>query len=127
MLRIERSNSNSSSFKELVKKLDKDLAISDGDEHDFYHQYNGIESIKYAIVLYDGTIPIACGALKQYNSFTVEIKRMYTMPEARGKGIATKILTELENWASELGNKRCILETGKKQPQAISLYKKLVI
>jgi GNAT superfamily N-acetyltransferase len=54
----------------------------------------------------------------------MEIKRMYTLPECRGKGIATKVLIELEKWANELSYEKCILETGKKQPEAIALYKK---
>jgi len=49
---------------------------------------------------------------------------MYTLPENRGKGIATKVLSELELWATELSSEKCILETGKKQPEAIELYKK---
>jgi len=49
---------------------------------------------------------------------------MYTLPEFRGKGIATKVLIELEKWTKELGYEKCILETGKKQPEAIALYKK---
>jgi GNAT superfamily N-acetyltransferase len=49
---------------------------------------------------------------------------MYTLPESRGKGIASKVLTELETWAAELSYEKCILETGKKQPEAIGLYKK---
>lgn len=50
---------------------------------------------------------------------------MYTSPGKRGKGIASKVLTELEIWAAELSFKKCILETGKKQPEAIALYKKM--
>jgi GNAT superfamily N-acetyltransferase len=49
---------------------------------------------------------------------------MYTLPGNRGKGIATKILTELEHWAAELSYQKCILETGKRQPDAIWLYQK---
>ena len=54
----------------------------------------------------------------------MEIKRMYTSPGSRGTGIATKILTELEVWATELSYERCVLETGKRQPEAIRLYTK---
>jgi GNAT superfamily N-acetyltransferase len=54
----------------------------------------------------------------------MEVKRMFTLPECRGKGVATKVLDELEKWATELGYKKCILETGKRQPEAIALYKK---
>jgi GNAT superfamily N-acetyltransferase len=52
----------------------------------------------------------------------MEIKRMYTSPSVRGKGIAGLILTELEKWAAELSYSECILETGKRQPAAIALY-----
>ncbi|CAN5592271.1 hypothetical protein BH10BAC5_BH10BAC5_07190 [soil metagenome] len=45
-------------------------------------------------------------------------------PEKRGKGIAPKILEELEKWAAELGYKKCILETGKNQTEALALYRK---
>jgi GNAT superfamily N-acetyltransferase len=54
----------------------------------------------------------------------VEIKRMFVLPEHRGKGIAGQILQQLEIWAAEGNNSTCILETGKKQPEAIALYKK---
>ena len=49
---------------------------------------------------------------------------MYVPPDKRGKGIASLILKELESWAKELDYAKCILETGEKQPEAISLYKK---
>jgi GNAT superfamily N-acetyltransferase len=45
-------------------------------------------------------------------------------PEFRGQGIAGEILNELEKWASELSFSKCVLETGKKQPEAIRLYLK---
>lgn len=49
---------------------------------------------------------------------------MFTSAEARGRGIASRILDELESWALELGYSKCILETGFKQPEAIALYQK---
>ena len=71
---------------------------------------------------YIDNIAVGCGAFKEYESGTVEIKRMYTLPEHRGKRIAAKVLTELEQWAAQLNYTTCILETGKKQPEAIRLY-----
>ena len=68
--------------------------------------------------------PVGCGAIKEYDANTMEVKRMFTLPECRGKGVATKVLNELEKWTTELGYEKCILETGKKQPEAIALYKK---
>lgn len=124
MLDILRTNTKNKDFIGLVKQLDASLKVSDGDEHDFYDQYNGIDQIKYAIVAYWNEIPVGCGAIKEYDTETVEVKRMFTDTQYRGRKIATQILTNLENWARELGYTRCILETGKKQPEAIQLYRK---
>ena len=49
---------------------------------------------------------------------------MFVPVAFRGSGIATKVLMELEKWAAEMSYKKCILETGKKQPEAIGLYRK---
>jgi len=124
MIKIIRTNSDNKDFIELVKYLDVDLAERDGKDHPFYAQYNKIDKIKYVVVAYEKDKPVSCGAIKEYSSDTMEIKRMYTLPESRGKGIATKVLDELEKWTTELSYKKCILETGKKQPEAIGLYKK---
>jgi len=124
MIRVIRTDSDNQDFIHLVKYLDADLAERDGDDHSFYAQFNKINKIKYVVVAYENSKPVGCGAIKEYAPNTMEIKRMYTLPESRGKGIATKVLTELETWAGELSYEKCILETGKKQPEAIGLYKK---
>jgi len=124
MLITKRITSSNADFQTLVKALDADLKIRDGDEHDFYHQFNKINLIKYAVVAYDGDEAVGCGAVKEYSSDSMEVKRMYVPPQHRGKGIASIVLKELEKWAAELNYKKCILETGKKQPEAIELYKK---
>jgi GNAT superfamily N-acetyltransferase len=105
--------------------LDGELTILDGDDHPFYDQFNQIESIKYVVVAFDGEEAVGCGALKKYSDSEMEIKRMYVLPNRRGKGIATSLLSELEKWARELNFEKCILETGLKQPEAINLYRKL--
>ena len=124
MIRLIRTDSDNQDFIELIKHLDADLAERDGDEHSFYDQFNKVGKIKYVVIAYENDKPISCGGLKAYSSNTLEIKRMYTNPEWRGKGIATRILAELETWAAELSFAKCILETGKRQPEAIGLYKK---
>jgi len=123
-MRIARTDSANDDFIGLVKHLDKDLAARDGADHSFYSQFNKVDMIRHAIVLYDHDKPVGCGAMKEFQHDIMEIKRMYTLPECRGKGIATTILTELEKWAVELSYKKCVLETGKRQPEAIELYKK---
>ncbi|NJB70317.1 GNAT superfamily N-acetyltransferase [Saonia flava] len=122
MIRLLRTNSSNQDFIDLVNMLDADLAIRDGEDHDFYHQFNSIDQIKYAVTAYENDIAVGCGAIKDYDSKAMEVKRMFVLPESRGKGIASLLLRELENWASELGYQKCILETGKKQPEAIALY-----
>jgi GNAT superfamily N-acetyltransferase len=124
MIRITRTDSSNQDFIELVKHLDADLAERDGKDHSFYAQYNKIDKIKHVVVVYEDDQPLGCGAIKEYSLNIMEIKRMYTLPESRGKGVASEILKELEAWAAELSYEKCILETGKKQPEAIALYKK---
>lgn len=124
MLTLQRTDSTNPDFIELVRHLDADLAERDGKDHSFYAQFNKIDRIKHAIVAYEDDRPVGCGAIKEYAPDTMEIKRMYTSPGHRGKGIARNVLSELELWASELSYTKCILETGKRQPEAIALYKK---
>lgn len=124
MLITKRTDSGDKDFQELVNALDVDLSIRDGEEHSFYAQFNKINMIRHAIVAYDGDEPVGCGAVKEYSVDTMEVKRMYVPPARRGQGIASIILTELENWCREMNYTRCLLETGKKQPEAIALYTK---
>jgi putative acetyltransferase len=124
MIHLLRTDSMHPDFVALVKLLDADLAIRDGADHSFYAQFNKIDKIKYVVVAYENGKELGCGAIKEYAPDTMEVKRMYVSPECRQRGIATKILAELEKWASELGYAKCILETGKKQPEAITLYQK---
>lgn len=121
---IKRTTAADPEFVILVKDLDKELAVTDGDDHAFYDQYNKLTAIKHVIVLYENDNPVSCGAIKNFDVDTAEVKRMYTKEESRGKGYAGKILSELELWAAEMGHKRCILETGINQPEAIRLYHK---
>jgi GNAT superfamily N-acetyltransferase len=124
MIKLVRTNSEDIDFITLVKFLDFDLAERDGDEHSFYAQFNKINLIKHVVVLYENGKPIGCGAIKEIEPSVMEVKRMYTLPKSRGSGIASKIVGELEIWALELSYQKCVLETGKKQPEAIYLYKK---
>ena len=124
MIRILRNSSEHQDFIELVRRLDADLAERDGKDHSFYAQFNKIDKIKHVVLAYEEDQPVGCGAIKEYAPNVMEIKRMYTLPESRGKGVASKVLQELEAWAAELACEKCILETGKKQPEAIALYEK---
>jgi putative acetyltransferase len=65
---------------------------------------------------------VGCGALRGLESGVAEVKRMFVVPDARGRGVGRKILEQLESVAGELGYKAMRLETGLKQPEAIALY-----
>ena len=124
MIRIVRTDCYDQDFLDLVRALDSELAIIDGEEHSFYSQFNKIDNIKYTVIAYQDDEPIGCGAIKDYGGEAMEIKRMYVSPGNRNKGIASRILSELESWAGELNYAKCILETGIRQPDAIRLYEK---
>ncbi|MCL7752510.1 GNAT family N-acetyltransferase [Polaribacter sp. Z022] len=124
MLKITRTNSENIDFIKLVKKLDAYLKITDGDEHDFYNQYNNIDVLKNVVVIYVNDVAVGCGAIKKFNESSMEVKRMFVSIENRGQGIAKKIVLELEVWAKELGYKSCVLETGKRQIEAVNFYHK---
>jgi len=124
MVNLIRTDSSNKDFVNLVSFLDADLKIKDGADHDFYNQFNKIHMLKHVVVAYENNQAIGCGAFKIHKNDIVEIKRMYVSPLGRRNGVASKILTELENWAVEQNFKKCILETGKQQPEAIELYKK---
>lgn len=123
-LKTKRTNSTDKDFIELVKELDAFLTIKNGDSDDFYSQFNGLEDLHHVIVLYLDDEPIGCGAIKQHPENTVEVKRMYISKKLQGKNLGITILTELEIWAKELGNVRCILETGTMLQGAIRFYEK---
>lgn len=124
MIQILRTDSSHPDFQSLVRKLDAYLAKIDGEETVFYSQYNKINALKHAVVVFENDTPLACGAIKEMNQDSMEVKRMFTSESSRGKGLAKAVLSELENWAKELGYRSCVLETGKRMPDAIALYHK---
>ena len=66
--------------------------------------------------------PVACGGIARYDEATAEIRRMYVVPEARGRGLSRRVLAALEDEAKALGYSLVRLETGKLQTEAIGLY-----
>ena len=124
MLITERTNSNDKNFQKLVGALDLELKLRDGDDHLFYAPLNKTDKIKHVIVAYDHGEAVGCGAVREYSHDTMEVKRMFVPLKKRGQGIASVILAALETWCKELAYKKCILETGKNQPEAIRLYEK---
>lgn len=111
-------------YRQLTKRLDSELKIRDGEEHNFYAEFNNSDQIHHIVLYEKNGHYVACGALKSLDQYTVEIKRMYTTEAYRRQGIAAHILAELERWAEEMGFIRSILETGMRQQAAILFYGK---
>lgn len=123
MITLKRTTSDNLDFQKLTKLFDDYLVDIDGDEKDFFAQYNQIY-IAQVVISYDNETAVGCGAFKQLELQVAEIKRMFVLPDQRGKGIAVVILNELESWALTSGFTSCILETSVKLESAIVLYKK---
>lgn len=123
-MEIVRTDSENEDFIKLVKSLDEYLALKDGEEHSFYVQFNKTDDLKNCILLIEDSEAVGCGAIKHFDDISMEVKRMFVKPEFRNKGYASKILESLEKWAFELGYQQTVLETGKRQEEAVSLYKK---
>jgi len=124
MITFIKTVSKNIDFINLVEQLDAELTIKDGEDHNFYHQFNSIANLNFVVVAYKGKKAIGCGAIKPFDEQTMEIKRMFVSENFRGLGVAAQILGDLESWALQLGYSKCILETGKILVEAIALYKK---
>ena len=123
MVRIVRTNSHNPEFKALVQLLNLDLAKRDGETHPL-SEFNDISNLNNVVLALKKGKAIGCGAISEYDSNSMEIKRMYVSIEARGQRIGAKILAELENWSKELGKSKCVLFMGSKQPEASKLYQR---
>ena len=66
--------------------------------------------------------PVACGALRPKSEYVAEVKRMYTEPDVRGRGVARRVLSALEKQARDFGYESIVLETGVRQPEALKVY-----
>jgi GNAT superfamily N-acetyltransferase len=122
MPEIIRTNSDNPHFRHLVDLLDADLTLRYGELQKHYAQFNHIDFIDTVVLAYEKDVPAGCGCFRYFAPGTIEVKRMYVKPDFRGRGISRLILTELENWAGELGYTESVLETGNQQTEAINLY-----
>lgn len=117
-----RTTGDNADFRKMVRALDEDLVQRNGDTQKQYDQYNRIDSVRHAVVIYTEGKPVGCGCFKKFDDETVEMKRMFVLPEMRGKKLAAQMLQELETWAVEEGYRTAVLETGVRQVEAIRLY-----
>ncbi|MGN0353848.1 MAG: GNAT family N-acetyltransferase [Muricoprocola sp.] len=126
-MEYKRTDGTDKDFIENCRRLDEDLDERVGKviQREKYQKYNQLDKIKEAIVVYDEKTLVGAGSLRKYNAQDVELKRIYISPSYRGKGIGTELVSQLMEWAKELGYQRMILETGERLKESCALYKKL--
>ena len=75
------------------------------------------------LVIRDGGRAVACGGICRFDETRAELKRMYVVPDARGRGLGRRVLVELEGEARKLGYSGIVLETGDRQLESLGLYR----
>jgi putative acetyltransferase len=121
---LHRTNSSDRDFQYLVVLMDNDLRRRYDEVQTIYDDLNKIGDLDTVLIAYVDRTPVGCGCFRKFSDNTIEVKRMFVDPAYRGQGTATHILTGLEAWAKEKGFTHAILETGRKQPEAIHLYER---
>ena len=74
------------------------------------------------LVVRDDGRAVACGGVARFDETRGELKRMYVLPDARGRGLGRRVLVELVAEARRLGYRSLVLETGDRQEAALALY-----
>lgn len=122
MIVVHRTETSNPDFVELTNQLSLLLVEVNGESEDFYARLNRLATIPYAVIAEVDGVAVGCGALRPKDQTSIEVKRMFTHPEFRGQGVAQAVLSELEEWAKELGFERLLLETSKSLDAANRLY-----
>ncbi|MFL0249645.1 GNAT family N-acetyltransferase [Clostridium neuense] len=122
-MEIIRTDSKNSDFLKLIKLLDDDLNGRYGELQKQFDKHNKVDCINDVIVIYKDKLPAACGGFKEYASDTIELKRIFVAKDSRRQGLSKLVIKELEELARKKGYRHAVLETGKKQFEAINLYK----
>lgn len=125
MLTLQIEKPDKAEIVELIRQLDEFLKSLYPPESNHLLDINALmgENILF-LTAKDGERYVGCGALRLFQGEYAEIKRMYVLPSERGKGIAYRILAELQRLAAESGLEILRLETGIHQAEALGLYKK---
>jgi GNAT superfamily N-acetyltransferase len=111
----------------LIAALDAELAATYPEEGATHFRLDPAEVAHGRgafLIARDAGRPVGCGALRLLGDGVAELKRMYTVPAARGRGVAARLLAELERVAAGLGAREIRLETGARQAAALALYRR---
>ncbi|MEZ0129358.1 GNAT family N-acetyltransferase [Flavobacterium sp. LBUM151] len=124
-IEVVKTTSENPDFAALIKTFDTFLWDRYPELKKDYWGNNLIEFNANVFLVYLDKKPVASGCFKKYNCTTVELKRMFVSPEARGLGLAQLMIKELETEVKNQGFQTMILETLYKQIEAIGLYQKM--
>ena len=120
MLTLAEEQFDSPTALRLVRALSEDMKARYGEDGAGAHL--GEPDFVAFVVGRSESDAVCCGGISRFDEHTVELKRMFVVPEARGRGFSRLVLVELERRAAELGFEFIRLETGIAQPEAIGLY-----
>jgi GNAT superfamily N-acetyltransferase len=141
-MKFVRTDGKNPDFIENCRLLDMDLDRRVGKKikREKYRQYNQLDEIYEAIVVYDcqpvdsqqvdrqqtGVCKaVGGGALRRYDDKNIELKRVFVHQDYQGQGVGSRLVSLLIEWAAELGYQRIILETGELLAESCAVYKKL--
>jgi len=125
-LHVRITEGSNDDFIRLVRLLDEECLAMVGDDNLPHKQFKQAKDDNTTVVVvYDGMTPVACGSFRNYNEDTVEMKRVFVRKVYRNKGLARKVMGNLEKIALEQGRKYAILETGGNIQATVDLYKHL--
>lgn len=126
-MEFHRTDGKDKDFMENCRLLDLDLDRRVGKKikRDKYKPYNRLDEIREAIVVYEDNKVIGGGAIRRYDEENMELKRVFVHPQYQGRGIGSRLVSLLMEWAAELGYNRMILETGELLAESCAVYKKL--
>ena len=119
------TNEKDERFIELTKELDNEYFEKHGDVVLKYQEYNDLKDSHIVLLALLYGKPIACASYRLFDKDSIEIKRVYVKRRYRKKGIAYKLVKQLEKLAMEENFKYSYIETGSENIPAINLYKKL--
>jgi GNAT superfamily N-acetyltransferase len=121
---IEPSRLDRPEAEALVGALLDELRERYGEEdpdHPLVHELAGPAGGAFLLARVEGR-PVGCGGLRRHDDGVAELKRMYVVPDQRGRGVARVLLAAIEAQAARLGYHAIVLETGVRQPEALALY-----
>jgi putative acetyltransferase len=125
-MQIVFENPNQPAVHELIGELDAYLYSLYPAENVYALDISSLchPSVLFAVARDTAGAPIGCGAIVLTPEYG-EIKRVYVRPQARGQGVARRLMEALEAKAVQSGCRTFVLETGPMQPEALTLYERM--